>query len=424
MSIWPAPQKTRSASSPFLSAGFALCALVLDPSVASAQTVPAAMNEPAAHADGGGAGPPGSAAETIAEESAPNEATSGLTASPTTDDACGDVVLAEFDWATAQLAARLLETALRDGYGCDVSRSPAAVPLALDAVGRANDGILAARLLEQPSVSAPMVVTVDAPRDQAVSRDGVAAGAALYGGGERHGWFVPRWFADANPSLRRLEDLRDQAALFTETSEERPKLHLCPKNWPCHADDQALVAALGLETAFDIVVASSGEALTGSLIKAWRARRPWIGSYWSPSAAVAEQPMTRIDSGSLLLCAKGAAPGEEACRAPHRAAERIVAYPQALGAERPRIAALLRRFSLPEEAMLDALAWRAGSNASLDETVLYVLTRHPKLWRLWLDRAAQKRLEAVIAESQETAPEPIRLLHEGRPMWSDSKRDG
>lgn len=324
---------------------------------------------------------------------------------------CGEVVIGEPAWTPARLTARVLEIVLADGYGCFVRRAPADPERALDATRRADaamrrgpsvaaatreaaaleaetgspdadpaDPAAAAMLVEPPAIVA---LDVHAPEPGAEAADGPEAGRAvfsppLYGAAAGHGWFLPEWFAEANPDIRGIADLAGAAERFAPASGARPKLYLCPAAWPCHAEDQALAAAYRLEEAFEIVTPASGEALTRSLREAWRNREPWLGSYWTPAEALAERPMRRLAA-------------EEAAPAPR------LAYPETLRRRAPKIAALLDGFALAPETLHAALAWRAARNATLEETALHLLQSEETLWRGWTPPAAQERLGAALA---------------------------
>lgn len=323
--------------------------------------------------------------------------------------ACGQVVVAEFGWATAGLASRLLEIALTDGYGCEVVRMPADPGRAVAAVAEAHRAMSKAEAEAAPLDAAPIsppaaVVAVGAVIDQAAGResDGVALGAELYGGLDRSGWFAPRWLTAAHPQIQRIEDAARNPQIFSENPKQRPKLHICPVSWPCHADDKSLVEQLNLSEHFEIVTPASGDELTASLIEAWRNRRPWLGSYWSPSAALAEHAMTRLQSGSLEICEPNAA---KSCRPPHKSAPRLTLYPEALETRAPHVAAMLRRFAMAPEVVLEALAWRASNNADLDDAALQLLDSRPQLWRSWLDAPGRSRFEERLSERLRQADE-------------------
>lgn len=319
---------------------------------------------------------------------------------PEPSAACGPAIVAEFSWTTAELAARVLEIVLTDAYGCEVERRPADPSRVATAVARSHQAL--ARALEDapplggaPLEEPPAVIAIGVAATQIPP--GAAIGAETYGGRERGGWFTQRWLVDANPELRRIEDAAKRPELFAVGATEKPKLHVCPAAWPCHADDMALAARLGLQDRFEIVVPASGDALTASLAEAWRTRRPWIGSYWTPSAAVAEHAMIRLKSGALEICAEAAdGDGAATCRPPHQTTARVALYPQALRRRAPETAAFLRRFATPPGAVLEALSWRARANADLTDAALHLLETQPDLWRSWLDASARQRFEPAL----------------------------
>ncbi|MEL6978337.1 MAG: glycine betaine ABC transporter substrate-binding protein [Pseudomonadota bacterium] len=315
---------------------------------------------------------------------------------------CGEVTIAAFSWPTARLSAQIVETALTDVFGCAVRRAPADPGRAAAAVARSNAA------LEATATDAPasFVIALDlAP----IAPQGAALGAEIYQGRESAGWFIPDWFAAAHPDVRSLEDLKAAAKSFRARGAERPKLHICPPAWPCHADDRALIETLGLAEAFDIVTPASGDALSASMRAAWRARQPWLGAAWTPSAAVAEHPMVKLRAGALQLCRfepSGFEPAERPerrCAAPHQTEPRSLLFPEGLETRFPELAAFLRAVSAPPERIMEGVAWRAETNAALEHAAARLLERHPQIWRDWFEPPAQRAFAYAVKSRVEAA---------------------
>lgn len=307
---------------------------------------------------------------------------------PVGEKPCEPIVVAEFDWSGAQLAAQLLAELVRDGYGCAIERRAATPDRALAA---AAEGVIWDEDEDQPRRA--LIVAPGVSERLARGRAGVAVGALLYGGAEASGWFTPQWLAAAHPEIHTLADAAARPDVFAETPGRRPRLYLCPARWRCARDNEQLVAALGLSERFDLVRPDSGEALTAALANAFAERRPWLGYYWTPSAALASFPMRRLEVGDVELCDGG---GD--CRAPFEEPAAIVAFSEALDDISPRVAAMLRRFSISEELTLKTLLWKAANNASDEQTADHVFVTYPELWREWLDAEAAERFAQTLVD--------------------------
>ncbi|MEM9726019.1 MAG: glycine betaine ABC transporter substrate-binding protein [Pseudomonadota bacterium] len=333
----------------------------------------------------------------------PIGAASGLAAErvPSREDACGaPMLIAEFAWDTARLAAELAAITLRRGYGCAVLLTAAEPQRAIQAIAAADPG--------------EYIIAVDAP-DGPDAPMSVAQGAATFGGAERSGWFVPKWLADANPELRSAADVAAHPEIFTsaDAGEARPTLHICPAAWSCHARDLALIKSLGLDADFNIVTPPSGEALTAALVDAWERRRPWVGSYWSPSTALAQYPMAALENA-----AAGAVAGSEQGSEQGTADARVTLYPSAMAERAPRVAAFLNRFGLTPDYAHEALAWRAEANASMADAALRLLRTRPELWRNWVDEPAAARLQATVSGRMSGQGAQPRPRADNRPQQS------
>lgn len=300
--------------------------------------------------------------------------------------ACGVVAIAQPLAPPERLAAKILEILLADAFACDVRIETGDPTTAIAAAARAARFIGPMR---DPAASAPIVIPGAPPHDAAGAPE-LSVGGLLYGGDDRAGFFVPTWFAETRDGLRTLEDLRDGVDLFAPAG-ARPQLFVCPRDWACFDPAMAVVEALGLADGFEIVTPASGEALEEALADAQAARRPWIGFYWTPSAAAAVTPITPLAAGDLTI------PSPDGGRtAPFDAAPLAIVYHSALDVIAPEAATALRAISLPLETHLETMRWRAFGGGTDEDAALWFLARNEMLWRSWLDPVAATRFAAQL----------------------------
>lgn len=329
--------------------------------------------------------------------------------------ACGPVLIAELQWPAARFAAAVAEVVLTDGYGCAVVRSPASISGALDAFGAAAT-----------EAADPVLIAPGLRADRAVETPQAAVGAPVFAAQDGAGLFVSAWFLSAEGGGGSIDALLVAAERWAAPSDQRPKFHICPEAWSCHAETQAVVEAFSLEARFEIVTPASGDALTASLLEANDRREPWFGYYWTPSAPLARLAMRRIDLGDLWVCegeagrvtvrwplaaaagdpaqdaddpaaepAASAAP--EGCRAPFETAPAVTLYDPALRARAPAAADFLDRFAIPSAMVRDALNWRAQENATMAAAARRALRAAPDTLDDWLSPTARARLTAALA---------------------------
>lgn len=291
------------------------------------------------------------------------------------DRACDRIVIAEFAWPAAQLSARLLQRLLRDAADCAATIEPARPEPAAAALA---DG---ASWLVAPT-SRPLEPTAKA-----------RTGAPAYGEGEREGFFAPRSVLEAAPGAppTTLSDALRTPEIFAPRPGETPRLHLCPADWRCHEDSVAVVQALDLAGAFDVVTPKSGEALVESLMRAAREREPWIGYFWTPSEQAAEFSLRRLPADDVRICGD-----DGACRSAFQRTASVVAYSKNIETDAPEAAVIIERFTTPAEAVLDALAWRRRNNATWDDTADYVFSAYPALWAQLLTGAERERFAQAL----------------------------
>lgn len=317
-----------------------------------------------------------------------------------TEPSCGPIVVAEFAWPAARLAARLTEALLRDGAGCAVSVSSAAPEpvrrLLLQPADASRAGDPAGRLIA-PAITLPDDWRRALPAEAAAR---LRYGPPLFGGGETSGFFTLAWLQRAAGAMTSFEAAVANPKLFARRPGERPRLHLCPQAWPCHQDSLETAERLRLAERFELVTPASGEALTEALTRAAEDAAPWLGYYWTPSAAAAQIPLAPLRVETIRICDDDGG----SCRAPFAAASSHIAYAAELETTAPLATEIVRRLVTPTQPMLDTLAWRTANNASWSEAVDFLASTAPSIWRDALPKTAQLRFEAALTERLTSEP--------------------
>ena len=311
---------------------------------------------------------------------------------------CGAVEVAVFEWPAAEVAAHVVERALRDGYGCLTAlrrADPEQTLKVMTAAGGAGGTEIGARVVA-PGIRG-------AKTGDAAAAPTIALGGALYGPGEIEGFFIPAWLAADHPELRSLADLpafgRKMAAQGV-----RPALRLCPASWPCAKEVQSIVEQMSLARWFDVETPLSGAALVSAVEAAKQApaaaRRPWVSYFWAPSLWASESRLWPLKVGDVTYCA-----AKDACKPAFTRPRQRIAYATALTEKTPRLRSFLNNFQIPARAMSDVLAWRALNQADAAATARRLLANNRQLWPQWFDSQAHDAFARATPVSAEPPPQ-------------------
>lgn len=207
--------------------------------------------------------------------------------------ACGNVTIAEMNWASAQAAARVDEFILKNGYGCDAETVPGdTMPTATSMTEKARPDI--APELWMNSVKEPIEKAVKEGRLIVVGD--VLQDPAKNAG---EGWWIPRYMVEKNPELATIDGVKKHPELFKDPEDpSKGRVVGCPAGWACQISTQNLFKAFGMEQAgFNLVDPGSGAALAGAIKKAYNRGDGVLAYYWAPTSLLSELDMVRVDLG-------------------------------------------------------------------------------------------------------------------------------
>ena len=206
---------------------------------------------------------------------------------------CGNVTIAEMNWASAQAAARVDEFILKNGYGCDAETVPGdTVPTAASMVERARPDIApelwmntVKEQVDRAVAEGRLTIVGDVLEDPAVNA------------GE--GWWIPRYMLEKNPELATIEGVKQNAALFRDPEDpSKGRVIGCPAGWACQIITDNLFRAFDMEGAgFNLVDPGSGAALAGAITRAYNRGEGVLAYYWAPTSLLSKLDMVRVDLG-------------------------------------------------------------------------------------------------------------------------------
>ncbi len=203
---------------------------------------------------------------------------------------CGEITMAEFNWASAELLANVDKFILEEGYGCDIELivgGTSAIFASMD--GKGSPMIAGEQWVN--GVRELVDAAMDAGRLHAVNR------GPITGLGE--GWWIPPYIAAANPELQTVLDIIERPDLFPSAEDPSKGAFVgCPAGWGCQQINISLFEAFDMEAkGWVLIDPGSAAGLDGSIAKANEREQAWFGYYWSPTSIIGKYSMTPVPFG-------------------------------------------------------------------------------------------------------------------------------
>jgi len=307
---------------------------------------------------------------------------------------CGRVTIAEMKWGSAAIAANFDRIILEAGYGCSVEIVPGdTMPTFASMDGKGT-----------PDIAPELWVKgVEIELSKAISAGRLERGAEILSDGAVEGWWIPRFVADANPSIRTIEDALARPDLFPDgTDPAKGAVFNCPTGWSCKITTQNLFKAYYAEAkGFNLIGADTPKGLDASIADAFERKRGWLGYYWAPTALIGKYDMVRLGMGVPYSEMEwNTCTTVSGCARPRRNA-----YPTSQGitittkafADRAGPAMdYLRKRGWDNGTINEVLAWQDEHGESSRNAALYFLENYPQLWTTWVPEEIAARVRRAL----------------------------
>lgn len=297
---------------------------------------------------------------------------------------CGEVSIAEMNWASASIITRITEFLMVQGYGCDVTVVPSATTTAITSLAENNE----------PDV-VPELWVNSAPLYFKLAEEGkVIKATDVFSDGGQENWWIPAYLAKAHPELTTIEGILANPELVGG------RFHNCPDGWGCRIANDNLVQAFGFEGAgMDVFNHGSGETLAAAMASAYENEEPWFGYYWGPTAPLGRYEMVPVDLGGYVEAIHACNQTPD-CATPGRssfpAAPVLTVVTSDLAEREPEVFDLVSQISFTSADLSRLLAWQADNKASAEEAAVRFLTTQSDVWSAWVNDAAREKLAALI----------------------------
>ena len=301
---------------------------------------------------------------------------------------CGSLVIAEQNWASAELMANVDKVILEEGYGCEVELVPGATMPTFTSM---NDKGTPDMNPEQwaNAVYEPLKVAVKEKRIF------VANGAPITGLGE--GWWLTPGTIEKHPELKGMTALQilERPDLFPDKEDPSKGAFVgCPAGWGCQLANANLFVAYEMEKkGWKLIDPGSAAGLDGTISKASDSGKPWFGYYWNPTSMVGKYGLIPVEFGVEFAgrdnwdnCIMKPA-GECASPKPTAWTKSEVnslitkSFKEKAGKGPTKY---VEKRTYPGEVMNGMLVYMADNQAKGSDAAIEFLVRYPDVWTKWV----------------------------------------
>lgn len=306
---------------------------------------------------------------------------------------CGDITIANMNWASAQAIAEIDKIILTHGYNCNVELVPGDTVPTFTSMNEKGEPDVAPELWSN---------SLRIPLDVAKEEGRLIASDVFSQGGEE-GWFIPEATLTANPELKTWEDVIARPDLFPNPENpDRGALVGCPAGWACQIINQNLYKAYGMEAkGWDLIDPGSSAGLDALINKAVNDGDNILSYYWAPTAILGKLPMYMLkpnvdhDKSEWETCT-----GVADCANPKVNAwgfsyvETVVtdnfAKEASVGLD------YITNRSFGNATLNTLLAWMADNQATGEEAAIYYLQNNQDDWSGWVSKDVKKAVLAAL----------------------------
>ncbi|CAN7481397.1 ABC transporter substrate-binding protein [Rhizobium sp. LjRoot30] len=307
---------------------------------------------------------------------------------------CGDISIAEMNWASAGVAAYVDKIILESGYGCKVTLVTGDTMPTFTSMNEKGEPDMAPEF---------WVNSVRTALDAAVAEGRLIQAAPLLSDGGVEGWWIPKFLADAHPDIKTVQDALKHPELFPAPEDpSKAAVINCPSGWNCQVSTANLYKAIEAEKAgFQLVDSGSAAGLDGSIANAFAKQTGWLGYYWAPTAILGKYEMTKLSFG-----VEHDKKEWDACTAvPDCAAPKVNAYPTSdvytivtkAFSEKAGVAMdYVKTRKWDNQTVGKVLAWMDENQGTNEDAAKHFLKDYQDMWTKWVAPDVAEKIKASL----------------------------
>ena len=313
---------------------------------------------------------------------------------------CGKLVIAEQNWASAELMANVDKIILEKGYGCEVELIPGATMPTFTSMDEKGEPDM------NPEQWANAVYT---PLKKAVSEKRliISNKAPITGLGE--GWWITPGTVKKYPQIKGMTamEILEHPEWFPYKEDPSKGAFVgCPAGWGCQIANANLFRAFEMEKkGWVLIDPGSAAGLDGTISKAADSGSPWFGYYWNPTSMVGKYDLQAVDFGVPYAGADNwnnciMLPDEQ-CADPKPSAwtksevNSLISANFAKTGGNDAITYVEKR-TYPGPVMNGMLVYMADNQAKGSDAAVEFLKKHEDLWTQWVTSGAAKKIKAGL----------------------------
>jgi len=314
--------------------------------------------------------------------------------------ACGKVVIASQNWASAELMAEVDKVILEKGYGCEVELIPGATMptfASMDEKGAPD---------MNPEQWANAVYE---PLNKSVAegRLVIANKAPITGLGE--GWWITPGTVEKHPEIKGMtavEILEHPEWFPFKEDPSKGAFHGCPAGWGCQLANANLFKAFEMEKkGWVLIDPGSAAGLDGSISKAAESGNPWIGYYWNPTSIIGKYGLVPLDWGvdyagdenwnGCIVKPEQECVDQKPTPIIKSEVNTIITSKFAKQGGK-KIVKYIKKRTYPGPVMNGMLVWMADNQAGGSAAAIELLTKHEDVWKKRVSGAVKKQIKAGL----------------------------
>ena len=313
---------------------------------------------------------------------------------------CGKVVVANQNWASAELMAEVDKVILEKGYGCEVELIPGATMPTFTSMDEKG----APDMNPEQWANAVFV-----PLKKAVEegRLVIANKAPITGLGE--GWWLTPGSIEKHPELKGMTavEILEHPEWFPSKEDPSKGAFVgCPAGWGCQLANAQLFRAFEMEKkGWVLIDPGSAAGLDGSISKAADSGDPWFGYYWNPTSMVGKYDLQPVDFGVPFAGRENwdgcIVKPEQECANPkpsawtHSEVNSLVTanFAKTGGKE---VLSYVEKRTFPGPVMNGMLVYMADNQAKGSDAAIEFLKKHEDIWSKWVSGGAKKKIKAGL----------------------------